>query len=80
MRNITWAAFFLVAGALLLFYNLGYLKADIRHLEKYWPVLLILIGLSMIIVNKIIKAIIKVTIGILLALYLVAKFTNVHIF
>ncbi|HRR18433.1 MAG TPA: DUF5668 domain-containing protein [Ignavibacteriales bacterium] len=80
MRNIPFATFFLVSGILILLYNLGFIQNDLSNIAKFWPVVLILLGISFLIVSKVIKIIIKISIAIILALFLVAKFTNLHIF
>ncbi|HOJ37623.1 MAG TPA: DUF5668 domain-containing protein [Ignavibacteriales bacterium] len=80
MRNIPFATFFLVSGILILLYNLGFIQNDLSNIGKFWPVVLILLGISFLIVSKVIKIIIKISIAIILALFLVAKFTNLHIF
>jgi len=48
VKDVYWGAILVAAGGLLLARNLGYL--DFRFsLRLYWPVILILIGISILI-------------------------------
>lgn len=54
--NIFWGILFIVLGLLYLFVNVFDINIELSTLYNYWPIILILFGLSFLTANKIAKA------------------------
>jgi hypothetical protein len=70
MKNLTTAIVFIFTGILILMKNLGYELALNRNMLDYWPVILVLIGLSYISLNIYIKILLKIISGIVISIIL----------
>ena len=80
--HIFWGALFIVLGLLILVNNFSPIDLDWRNLWQYWPVVLVLFGISMLIKNVAGKSLIAGTAAIILAVIIFAsvKFTTCFIF
>lgn len=54
-RNLSWGLLFIVFGAALILHNLDYLDFHWRAIWKYWPLILIFIGLDNLFKNDSLK-------------------------
>jgi hypothetical protein len=70
--NVFWGAFLLVCGVLLLLFNLNIYKPDLTGYYKFWPILLILAGISMLKLNEVLKKVMVGFVGALLAFFLIS--------
>jgi hypothetical protein len=70
--RILFGSFFVVGGVLLLLAKLDVLHLELGSIWKFWPIVLVLWGISILIGGKTVKVAIAVTAGILLALILFA--------
>jgi hypothetical protein len=70
MKNLTTAIVFIFTGILILMKNLGYELSLNRNMLDYWPVILVLIGLSYISLNIYIKILLKIISGIVISIIL----------
>lgn len=73
--NIFWGIFFLSIGALLLLGNYTDFSFTWNAAWKFWPVVLVLIGLSILVKNQIGKLIIGGAAGLVLAFTIYASFS-----
>ena len=80
--HIFWGALFIVLGLLILVNNFSPIDLDWGNLWQYWPVVLVLFGISMLIKNVAGKSLIAGTAAIILAVVIFAsvKFTTCFIF
>ena len=74
--NIFWGTLFIVLGLLVLLNNFSAINLHWGNLWQFWPILLVLIGISMLVKNKFGKSALAGTAAILLALLL---FTSVKL-
>jgi hypothetical protein len=73
--NIFWGVFFISVGGLVLLGNLTDLNFTWSSAWKFWPMVLILIGVSILVKNQIGKGIVAGVAGLVLALTLYASVT-----
>jgi hypothetical protein len=73
--NIFWGVFFISVGGLVLLGNLTDLNFTWNSAWKFWPMVLILIGVSILVKNQIGKGIVAGIAGLVLALTLYASVT-----
>ena len=73
--NIFWGVFFISIGGLVLLGNLTDLNFTWSSAWKFWPMVLILIGVSILVKNQIGKGIVAGVAGLVLALTLYASVT-----
>lgn len=73
--NIFWGVFFLAIGGLLLLGNFTDLNFSWDSAWKFWPMVLVLIGLSILVKNQLGKNIVGGLAGLVLALTLYASFS-----
>jgi hypothetical protein len=73
--NIFWGVFFISVGSLVLLGNLTDLNFTWNSAWKFWPMVLILIGVSILVKNQIGKGIVAGVAGLVLALTLYASVT-----
>jgi hypothetical protein len=74
--HIFWGALFIVLGLLVLLNNFSAINLQWGNLWQFWPVLLVLIGISMLVKNKFGKSALAAAAAILLAILL---FTSVKL-
>jgi len=74
--QIFWGTLFIILGLLVLFNNFSAINVHWGNLWQFWPVLLVLIGISMLVKNKFGKSAVAGGAAILLALLL---FTSVKL-
>lgn len=67
-NHLFWGVFLIVLGGLMLLFNYTDLSLDFNSIINFWPVILILIGLRVLIKNKLANSLIVITSAILLAL------------
>lgn len=73
--TIFWGVFFIGLGALLLLNQFDVINADLSEIIRYWPVFLILIGVSLLNLSVIAKRIISGICGLFLALIIFSIIT-----
>lgn len=69
-KHLFWGAFLLTCGIILLAYNFINIDWDFGFFIKFWPVVLIFGGISLLKINDTIKKIIAILNGVLLALFI----------
>lgn len=67
-NHLFWGVFLIVLGGLMLLFNYTDLSLDFNSIINFWPVILILIGLRVLIKNKLANSLIVIISAILLAL------------
>ena len=80
--HIFWGTLFIVLGLLILVNNFSSINLDWGNLWQYWPVVLVLLGISMLVKNIAGKSLIAGAAAIILAVVIFAsvKFTTSFIF
>jgi LiaI-LiaF-like transmembrane region len=73
-KHFFWGALFITLGTLALLNNFYYLNFSWSDLWKFWPVVLVLWGLTIVIKNAYFKGVLATTSGILLAFVIFATF------
>jgi hypothetical protein len=74
-KHIFWGIFFITIGLLILLNNLGKIYFDLYDLWKFWPLVLIIWGLTFFVKNNVIKSFLAAISGIILAVALFAFFS-----
>ena len=74
-KHIFWGLLFVTTGILILLNNLGSLNIDLNDYWKFWPLVLIILGVSFLIGNVWIKSFLAGISGIILAVALFSLFT-----
>lgn len=67
-NHLFWGVFLIVLGGLMLLFNYTDLSLDFNSIINFWPIILILIGLRVLIKNKLANSLIVIISAILLAL------------
>lgn len=75
--QIFWGAFFVFMGILILLTRMEVIDLTWYRLWKWWPAVLILIGISIVIKNSIAKPVINAFSGVLTALVIFATFNSI---
>ncbi len=73
--NYFWGSFFIFAGLIFLLSNLDIFDPDMRGVWRFWPVLLILMGISFLDLPKALKAFLSSFSGIVAAIVLFSLFS-----
>ncbi len=73
-KHVFWGLLFVTIGVLVLLNNLNSLRFEWYDATRYWPLVLVLLGISIMIPNKIIKAFVAGISAILLAVVIFAAF------
>lgn len=79
-KHIFWGLLFVSIGILILLNNLGFLYIDLSNIWKFWPLVIILWGVSYFTRNIIVKGVIAGLSGIILAITLFAFFNSSYNF
>jgi hypothetical protein len=79
-KHIFWGLLFVSIGVLILLKNLGFLYVDLANIWKFWPVVIILWGISYFTKNYIVKGFIAGIAAIILAVTLFAFFNSSYNF
>ncbi|MBA4250515.1 MAG: hypothetical protein C0425_04475 [Chlorobiaceae bacterium] len=73
-RHIFWGTFLMLLGILFLLDNILHTGIEIGQIHKFWPAVLVLIGLSLIVKNNFSKILISIIAAIFLALLVFSLF------
>ena len=73
-KHVFWGIFFVTIGILILLNNLGKMYFDLSDLWKYWPLVLILWGITFLVKNNILKVFLSAVSAIILAFAIVGFF------
>ncbi len=76
-RHVFWGIFFVTIGILILLNNLGKLYFDLSDLWKYWPLVIILWGITFLVKNNVFKVILSAASAVILAFAIVGFFNYV---
>ena len=79
-KHIFWGLLFVSIGILILLKNLGFLYIDLSNIWKFWPLVIILWGISYFTKNSIVKASIAGIAALILAVTLFAFFNSSYNF
>ncbi|GAB4290134.1 MAG: hypothetical protein Kow0098_08470 [Ignavibacteriaceae bacterium] len=75
-KHVFWGLFFVTIGILLLVYNFSPFEIHLGNVWKYWPIVLILWGIAILIKQEFIKLLIAAAASILLAVTLFSSFQS----
>lgn len=75
-KHIFWGLLFISLGLLVLFYNLNLIYFDLSNVWRYWPLVIILWGVSYFTKNTVVKALIAGSAAVILAITLFAAFNS----
>ncbi len=75
-KHIFWGVLFISLGVLILLYNLNAANFDLSNIWQYWPLVIILWGVSYFTKNNILKGIIAGAAAVILAVTLFAGFNS----
>jgi hypothetical protein len=79
-KHIFWGLLFVSIGILILLKNLGFIYVDLSNIWKFWPLVIILWGISYFTRNNIVKGIIAALAAVILAITLFAFFNSSYNF
>jgi hypothetical protein len=79
-KHIFWGLLFVSIGILILLKNIGLLYIDLANIWRFWPVVIILWGITYFTKNQIVKGFIAGISGIILAVTLFAFFNSSYNF
>ncbi len=79
-KHIFWGLFFITIGILILLNNLSNINLDIPHLWKFWPVVVVIWGLTFLVRNNIVKSLLAGLAAIVLAVTIFAFFNSAFCF
>ena len=73
--RVFWGAFFVFTGALLLLVRFDVIDLRLAHLWRYWPVVLVLWGIALLVGKRQVKLVIIALMGLALGVLVVSAFT-----
>ncbi len=79
-KHIFWGLFFISLGVLILLYNLNAAYFDLSNIWQFWPLVIILWGISYFTKNVVLKGFIAALAAIILAVTLFAAFNSSFLF
>ncbi len=79
-KHIFWGFLFITIGVLILLNNIGSLYINLDYYWKYWPLVLVLLGVSFLLSNKWIRSLFAAVSGIILAVALFSFFSYTFAF
>ncbi len=79
-KHIFWGLFFITIGVLILLNNLGSFYIDLQDVWKFWPLVLVILGLSFLVKNNIIKSFLAALAALVLAVAIFAFFNSAFYF
>ena len=79
-KHIFWGVLFIALGLLVLLYNINLMNFDLSNVWQYWPVVIILWGVSYFTKNVILKRFIAGIAAVILAVALFAGFNSTFYF
>lgn len=79
-KHIFWGLFFITIGALILLNNLDIITLDLQNVWKFWPLVLVIWGLAILIRNNFIKSFLAALAAIVLAIAVFAFFNSAFYF
>ncbi len=74
-KHIFWGFLFITVGVLILLNNFGSLNIDLYNYWKYWPLVLILLGVSFLMRNAWLRSFFAAISGIILAIAIFSMFS-----
>ncbi len=79
-KHIFWGLFFITLGVLILLNNLGGVNVELQQVWRFWPFVLIILGLSFLVKNNIIKSFLAALAALVLAVAIFAFFNSAFYF
>ncbi len=79
-KHIFWGLFLITIGVLILLNNLGSLYIDLQDVWKFWPLVLVILGLSFLVKNNIVKSFLAALAALVLAVAIFAFFNSAFYF